>query len=172
MTKILYRETVKTPLGEFLIFSTQKGVRRIFFSIEDDNYQQWLLKVDKKFGIKELEQESDGGKQIREYTAGTRQQFDCALDLQGTPFQRKVWETLTKIPYGTTRSYSWVANKIKKPKSVRAVGRANGDNPIPIIIPCHRIIGKNGKLTGFGGGIPLKKKLIEHEFVSKHFKRD
>lgn len=172
MTKTLYREIVNTPLGEFIVISSQRGVKRIFFSIEDDNYQQWLLEVNKKFEIKDLEHESEGGKQIREYAAGTRQEFDCPLDIQGTTFQRKVWEILTKIPYGTTRSYSWVANKIKNPKSVRAVGQANGDNPIPIIIPCHRIIGKNGKLTGFGGGIPLKRKLIEHEFTNKHFKRE
>jgi O-6-methylguanine DNA methyltransferase len=120
--------------------------------------------------IKGIKKESEVSKQLKEYTLGEQQQFDCQLDLQGTPFQLDLWRTLLEIPYGKTQSYSWVANHIGKPKSTREVGLANNNNPIPIIILCHRVIGKNGKLIGYGGGIPFKKKLLDLEFANKHFK--
>jgi methylated-DNA-[protein]-cysteine S-methyltransferase len=83
--------------------------------------------------------------------------------MQGTPFQKRVWKELEKIPYGETRSYMQIAVAVGAPKAVRAVGAANGSNPIPIIVPCHRVIGTSGKLTGYGGGLPLKKRLLELE---------
>jgi len=101
--------------------------------------------------------------QLDEYFGGRRKTFDLALFPQGTTFQRQVWNALRTIPYGETISYKELAQRIGKPKTVRAVGAANGANPIPIIIPCHRVIGQDGSLTGFGGGLPLKKRLLELE---------
>jgi len=101
--------------------------------------------------------------QLREYFAGGRRDFDLPLAPRGTPFQREVWSALRGIAYGTTTSYAAIAARIGAPKAVRAVGAANGRNPIPIVIPCHRVIGANGSLTGFGGGLPLKRRLLELE---------
>ena len=101
--------------------------------------------------------------QLRAYFAGDRRDFDLPLDMQGTPFQKKVWEELLRIAYGQTRSYMQVAIAVGAPQAVRAVGAANGANPVPIVVPCHRVIGSSGKLTGYGGGLPLKKRLLELE---------
>lgn len=101
--------------------------------------------------------------QLRAYFAAELQNFDLPLDPRGTPFQISVWHALLRIPYGQTRSYRQIAEAVGSPKAVRAVGAANGQNPIPILIPCHRVIGSNGKLTGFGGGLPLKRSLLDLE---------
>lgn len=101
--------------------------------------------------------------QLTQYFAGNRTSFNLPLAPQGTAFQCKVWQALQTLNYGETQSYAWLAQKINNPKAVRAVGRANGANPIAIIIPCHRIIGANGSLTGYAGGLALKEKLLEHE---------
>ena len=102
-------------------------------------------------------------RQLAEYFAGERKQFDVRLALRGTPFQLEVWNTLLRIPYGETRTYADIARAIGRPTATRAVGAANGANPIPIIIPCHRVIGKDGGLTGFGGGIGVKRRLLDLE---------
>jgi len=107
--------------------------------------------------------------QLKEYFAGTRQTFELPLVLPGTPFQQSVWEGLRMIPYGTTRSYQEQAKFLGIPKAIRAVAKSNGDNRIAIIIPCHRVIGNNGKLVGYGGGLWRKQYLLDHEF--KHRKR-
>jgi methylated-DNA-[protein]-cysteine S-methyltransferase len=105
-------------------------------------------------------------RQLAAYFAGELQAFDLPLVLTGTDFQKSVWNALRRIPFGETRSYAWLAQEISRPKACRAVGAANGANPLPIIIPCHRVIGSNGALTGFGGGIETKKHLLDHETVS------
>ena len=102
-------------------------------------------------------------KQLEEYFSGARTRFDLPLAPQGTPFQLKVWEALREIPYGETRSYADIARYVGSPKGFRAVGLANGANPIAIVVPCHRVIGADGSLTGFGGGLPRKRKLLELE---------
>lgn len=102
-------------------------------------------------------------RQLQQYFAGDRQEFDLRISPQGTPFQERVWQELCKIPYGETASYGAIAEQIGNPKACRAVGMANSKNPIPIIIPCHRIIGKDGSLTGFGGGLAVKKHLLDLE---------
>jgi len=102
-------------------------------------------------------------RQLREYFAGKREDFDLPLSPQGTTFQLKVWKRLCEIPYGETISYGELARRIDNPNASRAVGLANGSNPIPIVIPCHRVIGSNGKLTGYGGGLPIKEKLLALE---------
>jgi methylated-DNA-[protein]-cysteine S-methyltransferase len=101
--------------------------------------------------------------QLTEYFAGARTTFDLPLDPPGTPFQREVWDALRTIPYGATTSYSELAQRLGDPRATRAVGAANGKNPIPIIVPCHRVVGARGELTGFGGGLDRKRWLLEHE---------
>ena len=107
--------------------------------------------------------------QLTAYFAGNRKTFDLSLKPTGTEFQLQVLNELQKIPYGTTVSYGDIANRIGRPKAVRAVGAANGRNPLPIIIPCHRVIGASGDLTGFGGGIPTKKALLKLELEHSQF---
>lgn len=102
-------------------------------------------------------------RQLDEYFYEGRKEFTFPLDFRGTPFQVSVWNALTHIPYGETRSYSQIAEAVNSPKAVRAVGAANGQNPIPIVVPCHRVIGKNGTLTGFRGGLTAKKELLRME---------
>ena len=102
-------------------------------------------------------------RQLEEYFKGERREFDLPLRLDGTEFQRRAWRNLLEIPYGKTRSYGEQAQRIGNPKASRAVGLANGRNPIPIVVPCHRVIGANGSLTGFGGGIARKRWLLAHE---------
>ena len=101
--------------------------------------------------------------QLDEYFSGARKQFDLPLAPQGTPFQTDVWHTLATIPYGETISYAQLAQRVGKPTAMRAVGAANGRNPLPIVLPCHRVIGADGSLTGFGGGLPTKQFLLELE---------
>ena len=101
--------------------------------------------------------------QLKEYFAGTKTEFDVPLDIEGTEFQKKVWEELKKIPYGKTISYKTLAEKLGDVKSIRAVGKANGQNPIAIIIPCHRVIGADGSLIGYAGGLAIKEKLLHLE---------
>jgi methylated-DNA-[protein]-cysteine S-methyltransferase len=108
-------------------------------------------------------------RQLAAYFSGTLKTFELPLSPKGTPFQLEVWAALQKIPYGTTCSYSDIAKRIGRDDAVRAVGAANGQNPIPIVIPCHRVIGASGALTGFGGGLPMKKWLLAHESGGRLF---
>jgi methylated-DNA-[protein]-cysteine S-methyltransferase len=101
--------------------------------------------------------------QLEQYFAGERVEFDLALDMHGTQFQRDVWDALLTIPYGETCSYGEIAKRIGRPDRARAVGAANGSNPVSIIVPCHRVIGSDGSLTGYGGGLPRKRWLLDHE---------
>lgn len=105
-------------------------------------------------------------RQLEEYFAGQRREFDLPLAPQGTAFQQRVWQALMEIPFGTSMSYSEIAQAIGNPNAVRAVGLANGRNHIPIVIPCHRVIGKNGSLTGYAGGLPIKRQLLALEGIS------
>ena len=149
---------VESPIGKLLIAGDQESVRQINFA-----------KNGKPSKPEPEWQESSRGpvaqaaRQLREYFAGSRTDFDLPLSPQGTEFQRQVWRRLQEIPYGETISYGQLANQIGNPKASRAVGLANGSNPIPIVIPCHRVIGSNGKLTGYGGGLPIKEKLLALE---------
>ncbi len=105
----------------------------------------------------------DAEKQISEYFSGKRRKFDLPLKLSGSPFQLRVWNELLNIPYGQTASYSEIARILGNPKACRAVGNANNKNPIPLLVPCHRVVGKNGSLTGYAGGIEFKKFLLDLE---------
>ena len=106
---------------------------------------------------------SEAARQLRAYFAGELRRFDLPLDMRGTDFQLRVWRELERIPYGETRSYLQIAEAIGAALAVRAVGAANGANPLPIVVPCHRVIGASGKLVGYGGGLPLKKRLLQLE---------
>jgi methylated-DNA-[protein]-cysteine S-methyltransferase len=105
----------------------------------------------------------DAERQLSEYFAGKRKEFEVPLDMRGTPFQKNVWEALLAIPFGETRSYGQIAKQLGNPNATRAVGAANGRNPLPIIVPCHRVIGSSGSLTGFGGGLETKAQLLSLE---------
>lgn len=155
-----------TPLGPMFVCATEKGVCLLEFTdrrmLETEFTDlQRLLKA--KIIIGENEHIKQVKKEISEYFEGKRKTFDVTIDAPGTDFQKTVWARLQEIEYGTTTSYQAQAEKVNNPKAVRAVASANGHNRISIIIPCHRVIGKDGKLTGYGGGIERKKWLIEHE---------
>ena len=111
---------------------------------------------------------SGASRQLGEYFAGKRRRFELALGPRGTDFQQRVWRALTEIPYGKTISYGELARRIGQPSASRAVGLANGANPLPLIVPCHRVIGADGTLTGFGGGLPIKRKLLALEGATAH----
>lgn len=149
--------TLKTPIGPLLIAGDETGLREVRFP-EDG------VAAAPESGWIEDESAFDAAvTQLTEYFAGKRSEFDLALNPSGTEFQRRVLDELQRIPYGETASYSDIAERVGRPAAVRAVGAANGRNPIPIIIPCHRVIGKSGKLTGFAGGLDVKRQLLELE---------
>lgn len=137
----------------------------------NENYEDMENWFKKKIAYFTLENSQDVLQpyviQFEEYFQGKREQFDFSLNLQGTPFQQSVWETLCNIPYGETRTYSEIAESIGNPKSIRAVGTAIGRNPVLITVPCHRVINKNGGLGGFRGGLDLKKMLLQLETENK-----
>ena len=148
-----------SPVGPLLLAGTAGRLRFIVFANDASGDRRQPLpdwqRDDATFAA--------ATQQLREYFAGERQGFDLALDTAGTPFQRSVHAALRAIPYGETRSYSDVAAAIGRPRAVRAVGAANARNPLPIVVPCHRVVGKHGALTGFGGGLPAKRHLLALE---------
>ncbi|MFA8440048.1 methylated-DNA--[protein]-cysteine S-methyltransferase [Pueribacillus sp. YX66] len=168
----LFYTEMESPLGPLTLFASEKGL----CSIEFGKVEQAMLKMkmNKHFLKHEFthndEKLSDAMKQLKEYFYGRRTSFQLPLDLRGTPFQLKVWNELQHVHYGETMSYKRVAELIGKPKAVRAVGGANNQNPIPIIIPCHRVIGSNGALVGYGGGIEKKEFLLnfEKQFLNEY----
>jgi len=143
-----------SPIGALLLVADEAGLRQINFP-----KQGAPAKPDSGWSENSAPF-AECSRQLRAYFAGELESFDLPLSPQGTPFQQKVWGELCKIPYGETTSYGELARRIGNPNASRAVGLANGSNPIPIIIPCHRVIGSNGKLTGYGGGLPIKEKLL------------
>lgn len=143
---------IQTPLGFLEISGNNEGINSVTFS--DLNLAKTTL-------VPEVLNEAV--KQLYEYFEGKRIEFNLKLNPQGTDFQKKVWEELQQIPYGKTRSYQQIANKLGNPKVIRAAASANGKNPISIIIPCHRVIGSDGSLTGYAGGLHRKKWLLELE---------
>lgn len=144
-----------SPVGKLLLAGDDSGLQRIQFEINITIYENWQLNKEHfKPVIKQLD----------EYFLKKRQIFDIKLNPQGTAFQKQVWQQLQKIEYGKTKYYAEIADEINSPKAARAIGMANNKNPIPIIIPCHRVIGKNGSLTGFAGGLDVKQQLLGLEF--------
>jgi methylated-DNA-[protein]-cysteine S-methyltransferase len=147
-----------TPIGKLLLAGDEDALRVIQFP---KNGKPGNPAADWRESARGALQETV--RQLREYFSGRRTEFDLPLAPEGTDFQRRVWRQLQGIPYGKTISYGELAKRVGNPKASRAVGGANGCNPLPIVIPCHRVIGANGKLTGFGGGLPIKQALLELE---------
>jgi methylated-DNA-[protein]-cysteine S-methyltransferase len=150
---------IDSPVGKLQLVGSHNGLRAILWEGEDgsriglgpcteDDAHPVLVKTQQ---------------QLEEYFAGQRKTFDLPLDFVGTEFQKQVWTALLQIPFGATQTYSQVASKLGNPKAVRAVGAANGKNPISIVAPCHRVVGASGDLTGFAGGLENKKRLLELE---------
>ncbi|TSB44804.1 methylated-DNA--[protein]-cysteine S-methyltransferase [Alkalicoccobacillus porphyridii] len=160
-------DEMNSPLGSLTIVASEEGVCHLHFgSIESvhSTLRARLLKLGMSGEWKQCSETlSEAKKQLEEYFLGHRLTFDVPIDLTGTLFQKRVWNALTDIQYGETRSYKQIAEMIGAPKAVRAVGGANNRNPIPIIIPCHRVIGSNGSMVGYGGGLDKKEKLLLHE---------
>jgi methylated-DNA-[protein]-cysteine S-methyltransferase len=153
----MYWHEAESPVGGLLLASDGASLRSICFRA---GRQPLRIESDWVADPKPFERVLS---QLEEYFAGRRQQFDLSLDARGTAFQRIVWRQLCSIPYGETISYGELARRIGNPRASRAVGLANGANPLPIVVPCHRVIGVNGSLTGFGGGLPIKQKLLSLE---------
>lgn len=147
--------TLPTPIGELLLVSDGTGL--IALEFDDDRRGAPTPGGDGDPVIRAA------ALQLREYFAGARTTFDVPLRPAGTPFERRVWDALREIPYGETTSYGALAARIGEPGAARAVGRANGRNPLPVIVPCHRVIGADGSLTGFGGGLACKRALLDLE---------
>ena len=148
--------TIGSPVGDLVILASPKGISGLYFG--------------HRIGREELPGEGEGSQwldaaaqQLSEFFAHDREEFDLPLDPVGTEFQMSVWKQLSLIPFGETASYRQIAERIDNPAAVRAVGLANGSNPISIIVPCHRVIGADGSLTGFGGGLDIKRQLLEFE---------
>lgn len=155
----MYYCTISTPIGDLLLAGDKDALHQVCFqngphpTRPDESWEQ----SDRPF--------KEAIRQLNAYFNGKLTEFDLPLVPEGTAFQRKVWRALQAIPYGETISYGELARRIRQPTASRAVGAANGQNPIPVIIPCHRVIGANGSLTGFGGGLPIKQKLLALEGV-------
>ncbi|HLZ12754.1 MAG TPA: methylated-DNA--[protein]-cysteine S-methyltransferase [Candidatus Acidoferrum sp.] len=153
----IYYATMESPVGTLRLVAEELGLRTVCFVRGRKNEKpdrEW--KEDAAFFV-------DVMRQLNAYFAGELREFEIPLLMEGTEFQKRVWKALQAIPYGETMSYGELAKTIGEPKAVRAVGAANGQNPIPIIVPCHRVIGSDGSLTGFGGGIENKRRLLELE---------
>jgi methylated-DNA-[protein]-cysteine S-methyltransferase len=163
---IFYGE-MESPIGALTIVCTLKGVCKLEFGEYDQtqaNVKLWTRKHFLKCEIiRDDEKTAPVVQQLNEYFQGRRYHFDIPLQLCGTPFQKRVWETLRAIPHGETRTYKQIAQTMKAGKAVRAIGNANNKNPLPILIPCHRVIGSNGSLVGYGGGIDKKQFLLDIE---------
>lgn len=160
LKNILFYKIITSPVGNLQLITSYKGLfavlpqnhfRDASDELVENNNHSILIKTEKQFG---------------EYFSGKRKEFDIKLDMQGTVFQINAWRQLQKIPYGETISYGKQAERIGDVKKARAVGMANGRNPLLIVVPCHRVIGASGALTGFGGGLPMKQKLLELERVA------
>jgi methylated-DNA-[protein]-cysteine S-methyltransferase len=165
MDKIYYTSFDSPFLRKVFVASTEKGVCMVDFLTSEKAFLKRLREQFPGEIIRDDQKNKAVLSQLKRYLQGKLQRFDCPLDFRGTPFQKKVWSELAKIPYGQTRSYQKIARAIGHPKAFRAVGNANGKNPLPLIIPCHRVIESNGGLGGFGHGIKVKKELLDFERI-------
>jgi len=153
----MYYCYLDTPIGELLLAGDDDGLYQVGFpkgSMRREPHADWIFNEGRL---------QEARRQLSEYFAGERRNFDLPVQLTGTEFQVRVLEALREIPYGETVTYGDIAKRIGRPKAVRAVGAANGRNPLPIVVPCHRVIGSTGDLTGFGGGLDTKEALLRHE---------
>lgn len=165
MLRELHYAYLDSPVGRLGLVASSQGlvsldflglIAKDYVELLQEKYSHQGLIKDGKFIVEPL-------KQVKEYFLGKRKQFTCSLNLKGTPFQLEVWQALREIPYGKTVSYEDIAKKIGNLKAVRAVGQANGKNPIAIVVPCHRVIRKSGDLGGYSSGLEIKKFLLDWE---------
>ncbi len=161
--KTYYAKAIASPVGRLTLVASAAGVAAVLWEHERAGRVPLAIAGERPQDPVLLETQ----RQLGEYFAGLRKGFDLPLDFAGTPFQRAVWNGLLEIPYGQTRTYRQLAERLGKPSATRAVGAANGRNPISIIVPCHRVIGSDGTLTGFAGGLAAKAHLLELEGISE-----
>jgi methylated-DNA-[protein]-cysteine S-methyltransferase len=159
MTQPLSTTLLPTPIGTLTLVASERGLRAVVFESE---------KRERRFEEELIDDPThpvlvDAVDQLSAYFSRDLKEFDLALDLVGTEFQQLAWRALATIPYGETVSYAEQARRVGRPSAVRAIGAANGRNPVPVVLPCHRVIGANGSLTGFGGGLDTKAKLLDLE---------
>ena len=162
---VLYFDTLFSTLGNLYVVASDEGI--VYIGTPDAPFEEvevWAKKPFKNYVFEESSEKlAHYIEQLEVYLKGELREFDLPIHVKGTAFQLAVWDALKELPYGTTTSYSGIAERIGNPKAVRAVGAAIGANPILAIIPCHRVIGKNGKMTGFRSGIPMKEFLLQLE---------
>lgn len=156
--RTIFFTVMESPAGPLLIAATEKGLRCLHFYCGDQpKHSADEVWVESREHLRTYEE------QINSYFRGELREFTFPLDLVGTSFQKDCWQALLRIPYGETRTYAEIAREIGRPQAFRAVGQANHDNPIAIVVPCHRVLGANGMLTGYGGGLTTKEKLLRLE---------
>lgn len=157
----LAQRSLRTPIGVLRVTASDRGVTKIDRVATKSNR---VARASAQRGTPAAQRQVDRAvRQLREYFAGKRTKFSVPLDLEGTPFQRRAWAAMCKIPFGGTISYAEQARSMRAPRAVRAVGSANGANPVPIIVPCHRVVASNGGLGGFSLGLAMKRWLLAHE---------
>ena|GEM_PF-132135 len=157
LSRKIFYSTMQSPIGALLLAASEKGVCRIEFHTHAPHGAQTELWIESREQLRLCEE------QLNAYFCGHLREFSLLLDLQGTPFQVRCWQALQQIPYGSTWTYGQLAETVGASRAFRAVGQANHHNPVPIIVPCHRVIGANGTLTGYGGGLNIKEKLLRLE---------
>jgi methylated-DNA-[protein]-cysteine S-methyltransferase len=163
-----YLHKIQTPVGELSLVASDASLLAVLWEADDPQRVPLSGECSEKPSpiLKETE------RQLMEYFAGERHIFDLPIRFNGTDFQNSVWKALQTIPYGCTASYGGIAQSIGSPKASRAVGAANGKNPLSIIVPCHRVVGSDGSLTGFAGGLKIKERLLELENKTKKWRTD
>ena len=163
--EIVHTARVDSPIGTLRVASTSEGLAYVELPHANGRgLSGWLRRVAPEAkSVEGFAPNRDAVRQLEEYLAGKRTRFELALDLRGTRFQLEVWSALREIPYGETRSYAEIAREVGRPAALRAVGLANGANPLAIVVPCHRVIASDGSLGGYGGGLPLKARLLAME---------
>jgi O-6-methylguanine DNA methyltransferase len=163
--EILHTARFDSPIGSLFAASSERGL--VYLELPHASgrgFAGWLrVAAPGRRVLEGFAPNRVAAAQILEYLEGKRRRFELPLDLRGTPFQREVWGELLRIPYGEVRTYAEVAQAVGRPAAVRAVGAANGANPIPLVVPCHRVVATGGKLGGYGGGLPLKARLLALE---------
>ncbi len=163
MDKVYYASFNSPLLKKVFVASTEKGVCMVDFLTSEKSFLKELRRCFPGEIVKDDRKNRAVLSQLKQYLKGKLRRFDCPLDMRGTSFEKKVWSKLAKIPFGETRSYKEIGQAAGHPRAFRAVGNANGKNPLPLIIPCHRVIESNGGLGGFGHGIKVKKRLLDFE---------
>jgi methylated-DNA-[protein]-cysteine S-methyltransferase len=154
----IHTAVIDSPIGPLRLAASDAGLHAIEFEHQRHPVKRGTEWIEAAHPLL-----TEAAHQLDEYFAGTRREFSLPLAARGTDFQREVWRALAAIPFGATCSYAQIATRLGRPTATRAVGAANGRNPLPIVVPCHRVIGANGALTGFGGGLPVKVWLLDHE---------